>query len=72
MKTVVNTVECHPETLTSVLPQLIGGNGIYDFDKSTKTQTIDKLLAMVDETNAKKVVKALVAPTVVIEGYARF
>lgn len=70
MKVLIQTVESDPQTMLSILPELIGANGIYNFDKVTKTKTIEKLLAMVDETNAEKVVDALVAPTIVVDGYA--
>jgi DNA polymerase phi len=70
LKILIQTVESDPLTLPSILPHLIGGNGIYNFDKVTKTKTIDKLLAKVDETNSKKVIDALVAPIVIVEGYA--
>lgn len=70
MKVLIQTVENDPQILLSILPQLIGGNGIYNFDKVTKTKTIEKLLAMVDETNARKVIDTLIVPTIVVEGYA--
>jgi DNA polymerase phi len=69
LKVLIQTVESTPSILSSTLPQLIGGNGIYNFDKVTKTKTVEKLLATVNGTNAKKIVDALVAPTIVVEGY---
>jgi DNA polymerase phi len=62
-------VESEPQTLLSVLPQLIGKNGTYNFDKMTKTKTIEKLLTKVNETNAEQVIDALVAPAVVVDGF---
>jgi DNA polymerase phi len=70
LKVLIQTVETDPQTLSSILPQLIGGNGTYNFDKVTKTKTVEKLLTKVNETNAKKVIDALVAPVIVVEGYA--
>lgn len=70
LKVVIQTVETDSQTLLSILPHLIGGNGTYNFDKVTKTKTIEKLLIKVGATNAKKVIDALVVPIVIVEGYA--
>ena len=69
LKAVIQTVEIDPQTLLTFLPQLIGGNGTYSFDKVTKTKIIEKFLTKVDEMNAKSIIDALVLPTIVIEQY---
>jgi DNA polymerase phi len=69
LKVLIQTVENEPETLLSFLPQLLGNNGIYNFDKVTKTKTIEKLLANVNDSNAKKAIDALVGPATIVEGY---
>ncbi|KAG0650698.1 rDNA transcriptional regulator pol5 [Hyphodiscus hymeniophilus] len=68
LKVLIHTVESAPQTLLTILPQLIGRNGIYDFDRVTKTKTIEKLLTKVDGSNARTVVDALVMPIKVVEG----
>jgi DNA polymerase phi len=72
LKVLIQTVETEPQTLLSVLPQLIGGNGTYNFDKMTKTKTIEKLLTKVDEANATNVIDALVAPALIVEWYVNY
>jgi DNA polymerase phi len=69
LKALIQTVETEPQTILSILPQLIGGNGTYNFDKVTKTKTVEKLLIKVDESNAKEVIDVLVAPTIIVQGY---
>jgi DNA polymerase phi len=62
LKVLIQTVETNPKTLVAILPGLVRGNGTYNFDKVTKTKTIDKLLTKVNEKNAKEVIDILAAP----------
>ncbi len=61
-------METEPKILETVLPRLISGHGTYNFDKVTKTKTIEKILGVVDESNAEAVIDILVKPTLVVEG----
>jgi DNA polymerase phi len=67
LKVLVSTVETYPKTLVIILPRLIEGNGVYNFDKVTKTKTIERLLTNVNEKNAQDVVSVLVAPALNVE-----
>lgn len=67
LKTLVQTVEANPELLPIVLPRLIGGHGIYNFDRITKTKTIEKLLSAVNSENAEVVISILVEPVQVVK-----
>ena len=69
LKVLVQTVESDPQTLLSILSSLVGGQGIYNFDKVTKTKTVERLLANVDASNARKVVDTLMTPLTVVKGY---
>lgn len=62
LKTILQAVEAQPELLVIVLPQLIGGYGAYNFDKVTKTKTVEKLLNYVGNENAAAVIEDLVEP----------
>lgn len=62
LKILSQTIESNAELLPMVLPRLIAGHGIYNFDKVTKTKTIEKLLDAVNGENAKVVVRALMEP----------
>ena len=68
MKILIQRVEAEPKILVIVLPHLIGGHGTYNFDKVTKTKTIEKLLGVVDDNNAESVINILVKPTLTVEG----
>ena len=58
----MQTVESYPKAFGAVLQGLVKGNGSYNFDKVTKTKTIDRLLTNVSAKNVKEVVDILVAP----------
>ena len=72
LKVLALTVEKNPYTLVGVLPRLIGDNGTYNFDKVTKTKTIEKLLGSVDNSNATEVIDILLAPALNVERYCKF
>jgi hypothetical protein len=65
-------VEKNSYTLVGILPRLIGDNGTYNFDKVTKTKTIEKLLGSVDNSNATEVIDILLAPALNVERYCKF
>jgi DNA polymerase phi len=67
LKILIQTVEANPGILITILPRLIGGNGVYNFDKVTKTKTVDRLLTNVNEDNAKGVIDVLAAPALAVE-----
>jgi DNA polymerase phi len=69
LKTIIKSVDADPSLLPIVLPCLISGYGTYNFDRVTKTKTIDQLLRAVNESNAENVLKALIEPTIIIQGY---
>jgi DNA polymerase phi len=68
LKVLIQTVEANPKLLSSTLPRLIGGYGTYNFDKVTKTKTVERLLGMVDDGNATAVIEVLVGPAFVVQG----
>jgi DNA polymerase phi len=59
--------QSHPGLLAVVLPRLISENGTYNFDRITKTKTIEKILGYVDATNASRIVNILVTPALVVK-----
>jgi DNA polymerase phi len=69
LKILIQTVETNPKLLSTVLPRLLGGYGTYNFDKVTKTKTVERLLGMVGHENATAVIKVLVEPALVVQGY---
>lgn len=69
LKCVVKAVEANPSLLPIILPSLISGYGTYNFDRETKTKTVEQILRNINGSNAAKVLKALVEPTIVIDGY---
>lgn len=62
IKILVRAVEENPDALPIVLQGLIDGNGVYAFDRITKTKTIEKLLAKIDNANAEDVFDVLTKP----------
>jgi len=62
LKVLVHSAEANPKIILLVLPRIIGGYGTYNFDKVTKTKTIEKLLSLVDDENAPAVIDELVQP----------
>lgn len=69
LKVMIQAAEANPHILITVLPRLMGGNGNYNFDKVTKTKTVDKLLSIVDNENMTSVIEILITPTMSIEGF---
>ena len=65
----IQTVAVNPQLLSAILPRLIGGYGTYNFDKVTKTKTVERLLGMINGENATAVIKVLVEPALVVQGY---
>jgi DNA polymerase phi len=62
LKTLVSTVEALPELLPAVLPRLISGHGVYNFDRLTKTKTVERLLTTVHAKNVEATLDALIKP----------
>jgi DNA polymerase phi len=59
--------EAIPKTMVTILPNLVSGNGVYHFDKVTKSKTVGDMLANVDDSVAGEVVAALVEPILDID-----
>jgi DNA polymerase phi len=69
LKVMIQAADVKPKLLEVFLPRLIGGNGSYNFDRITKTKTIDKLLTLVNAKTAGSVIKILVEPAQAVTGY---
>ena len=52
LKAIEKTVSLHPDALVPILGNLIGKNGVYNFDQRTSTKTVDKLLQNINRENA--------------------
>ncbi|KAN0122064.1 DNA polymerase phi domain containing protein [Hyaloscypha variabilis] len=68
LKILIRSVEIDPKLLVIILPRIIGGCGTYNFDKVTKTKTVEKLLSLVDDENAVPVIKVLLEPALNVQG----
>ncbi|KAI0200263.1 DNA polymerase phi-domain-containing protein [Astrocystis sublimbata] len=62
LQSIEKSVEAHPELLISVVKELIGNHGLYDFDQRTSSKTVENILQWVTPTNSKKVLKLLREP----------
>ncbi|KAM3514393.1 hypothetical protein MY11210_001947 [Beauveria gryllotalpidicola] len=62
LKAIENTVAAHPKSLTTVLRNLLTGNGVYTFDQRTSSKTIDRLLQNSGTISEKKVLEVLQLP----------
>jgi DNA polymerase phi len=67
LKVLIRSVETEPKILVIILPRIIGGYGTYNFDKVTKTKTIEKLLSLVDDRSAIAVIKILLEPALSVK-----
>lgn len=67
LKVLLAAVEGNPKLLTTVLPHLIGGNGTYNFDRVTKTKSIERLLKLVDDDNAEDIIEILIEPALFVQ-----
>lgn len=68
LKVLIRSVEIDPKLLVTILPRIIGGYGTYNFDKITKTKTVEKLLGLTDDKNAIAVIKTLLEPALSVDG----
>ncbi|KAE9381910.1 putative DNA polymerase V [Stipitochalara longipes BDJ] len=68
LKILIRSVEIDPKLLVVILPRIVGGYGTYNFDKVTKTKTVEKLLSLVNDENAVHVIKVLLEPVLNIQG----
>ncbi|EGX90657.1 DNA polymerase V, putative [Cordyceps militaris CM01] len=62
LKAIENTVAAHPKILTTVLQNLLTGNGVYSFDQRTSSKTIDRLLQNSGTISDKKLLEVLQLP----------
>jgi len=67
LKTLVITIEQNPDLLPTILPRLISGHGLYNFDRVTKTKTIERLMGTVDKKNVEEAINALIEPVKVLQ-----
>lgn len=67
LKLVQQTVEADPSTAVTILPRLVGGNGVYSFDQVTNMKTVHKILAQVEDDQAAAVIEGLLAPVKVVK-----
>jgi DNA polymerase phi len=70
LKVLMRSVETDPNLLVIILPRIVGGYGTYNFDKVTKTKTVEKLLHLVGDKSAVATIKVLLQPTLSVDGYA--
>ncbi len=68
LKVLIRSVETDPKLLVIILPRIVGGYGTYNFDKVTKTKTIEKLLGFVDDDNAVAIIKVLLELALSVQG----
>ncbi|KAF8852497.1 putative DNA polymerase V [Acephala macrosclerotiorum] len=68
LKVLIQAAEAKPKLLETFLPQLISGNGNYNFDRITSTKTIERLLALVNDKTAASVIEVLVKPARSVAG----
>ncbi|KAK0108516.1 DNA-directed DNA polymerase [Cadophora gregata] len=68
LKVLISAVEANPKLLVTILPCLIGGHGTYNFDRVTKTKTVERLLSFVEDSSATAVINTLVDPALSISG----
>ncbi|KAI0402796.1 DNA polymerase phi-domain-containing protein [Xylaria palmicola] len=62
LQSIDKAVETNPELLITILKELIGKSGLYDFDQRTGTKTVESLLQWVTPSNSKKILKLLREP----------
>lgn len=67
LKVLIRSVETEPKIVVIILPRMIGGYGTYNFDKVTKTKTVEKLLSLVDDRSAIAVIKILLEPALSVK-----
>ena len=66
LKTLIHAAEEQPQVLPILLQHLIGEEGLYDFDRATKTKTIERLLGVADQSNIEAAIEALEAPVRIV------
>ncbi|KAK3362300.1 DNA polymerase phi-domain-containing protein [Lasiosphaeria hispida] len=59
LKAVEAAVEKTPSLLPTILKQLLGENGAYNFDQRTNTKTVDRILQQATPSTIKPVIKLL-------------
>ncbi|KAK6581733.1 hypothetical protein PZA11_005430 [Diplocarpon coronariae] len=68
LNVLVHAVESNPEILATILPCLISGHGAYNFDRISKTKTVEKLLSLVADSNVASIIGILKEPVLLVEG----
>ncbi|PVH76627.1 hypothetical protein DL98DRAFT_561891 [Cadophora sp. DSE1049] len=68
LKVLIGAVEANPKLLVTILPYLIGGHGSYNFDRVTKTKTVERLLSLVEDSSTTAVINILVEPALSASG----
>ncbi|KAI0125855.1 DNA polymerase phi-domain-containing protein [Xylariales sp. AK1849] len=67
LKTIVTTVEAQPGTLLTIVTELLGKHGAYDFDQRTNSKTVEKLLQYSTEENIQDIFRKLRDPIALAE-----
>jgi len=67
LKVMIRTVEADSKNLPVVLQGLLSAS--YNFDRITKTKTVEKLLTSLNENNADKTIEALAKGALTVERY---
>ncbi|KAI9736821.1 MAG: DNA-directed DNA polymerase [Claussenomyces sp. TS43310] len=67
IKVLQQIAEGVPESVVTILPKLIGENGNYNFDRITKTKTIETLLSRVDGKAAEDTITILLDPAIQVK-----
>ncbi|EFY90915.1 DNA polymerase V, putative [Metarhizium acridum CQMa 102] len=67
LKSIEVVVSAHPSSLTPVLANLLGKNGVYSFDQRTSTKTVDRLLQNINGENAEAVLAVIRQPVMTLK-----
>ncbi|RDW85130.1 hypothetical protein BP6252_02720 [Coleophoma cylindrospora] len=67
LKVLHHAAESSPDLVIIFLPQLLANNGNYNFDKITKTKTVEKLLQLTNDDTATEIVETLLQPVISVD-----
>jgi DNA polymerase phi len=62
LKAIENTTASHPGSVPTILNNLIGNNGLYNFDPRTSSRTVEKVLQHTKPEDGKVVIDILKQP----------
>ena len=62
LRVMQQTIEAHPSIAAITTSGLISGNGVYNFDQITKTNTVEKILLLTPMEMRESVFDALLMP----------